>query len=366
MTAARQSLGQADTPDTSSDMATWACPLPLRDYPRVTMAHGGGGQLGADLVEHLFLPAFGSAAPAADLLDAAVLGPTDGQVAFTTDSYVVQPLFFPGGDIGSMAVNGTVNDLAMVGARPLALSTAFVLEEGLELRVLDTIARSMGRAARQAGVQLVTGDTKVVDAGHGDGVYINTAGIGVVPEGVRIAPDRARPGDRVIVSAPIGRHGVAVLSRREGLEFGTTIESDCAPLGAVVSAMLETGADLHVLRDLTRGGLTAALNELATTAGIGVLIDEALVPVPDPVRAACGFLGLDPFAVANEGTFVVFVAEADAGRVLDAMHARSETSQATIVGEVTADNAGVVIAQTKLGGQRVLPRPLGEQLPRIC
>ncbi len=344
----------------------WSCPIPLRDYSCITMAHGGGGQLGSDLVQHLFLPAFGEAALDADLADAAVLDGLDGRVAFTTDSHVVQPLFFPGGDIGTLAINGTVNDLAMVGATPVALSTAFVLEEGLDLNILHRVAQSMGEAASRAGVRLVTGDTKVVDAGHGDGIYITTAGIGVVPDGVRIAPDRAKVGDKIIVSGPVGRHGIAVMSQREGLSFGTTIQSDCAPLHALVAAMIDSGADIHVLRDLTRGGLVAGLCELAEAANVGVLIEESAVPVDDPVRAACSFLGLDPFAVANEGTLVAFVDAEDADRVLDAMCSVAEGARATIVGEVAGAHLGTVVAQTSLGGTRVVPRPLGEQLPRIC
>jgi hydrogenase expression/formation protein HypE len=348
------------------DPLGWSCPLPLRDYPRITMAHGGGGQLGADLVRYLFLPAFGEAAQDADLADAAVLSGVGGQVAFTTDAHVVQPLFFPGGDIGTLAINGTVNDLAMVGAQPVALSTAFILEEGLELATLHRVAQSMGQAAHRAGVRLVTGDTKVVDAGHGDGIYITTAGVGLVPSGVRIAPDRATAGDKIIISGAIGRHGIAVLSQREGLTFGTTIESDCAPLNGVVSAMIGTGADIHVLRDLTRGGLAAALCELAEAGDVGIRIDEPLVPVPGPVRAACGFLGLDPFAVANEGTCVAFVPPDDADRVLEALQDQPEGAESTIIGEVVTDHRGTVVGRTAFGASRVLPRPLGEQLPRIC
>ncbi len=344
----------------------WSCPIPLRDYPRITMAHGGGGQLSADLVRHLFLPAFGEAGLAAQLADAAVISPIEGRIAFTTDAHVVQPLFFPGGDIGTLAVNGTVNDLAMVGARPLVLSSAFVLEEGLDLAVLSRVAQSMGAAARRAGVRLVTGDTKVVDAGHGDGIYITTAGIGVVPPGVRIAPECARPGDAVIVSGPLGRHGVAVMSRRNGLEFGTTIESDCAPLNGAVEALVGSGATPHVLRDLTRGGLVAALCELAESGSVGVVINESKVPVPDAVRAACGFLGLDPFAVANEGTFVAFVAPDDTDLALETLRDVPETREAAVIGHLVGDHPGTVVARTAFGGTRVLQRPLGEQLPRIC
>ncbi|NNE75346.1 MAG: hydrogenase expression/formation protein HypE [Acidimicrobiales bacterium] len=349
-----------------TDPSTWSCPLPLADQPVITMAHGGGGQRSADLVEHLFLPAFGPAAAGAALTDAAVVELGPGRVACTTDSYVVQPLFFPGGDIGTLAINGTVNDLAMVGARPRVLTTAFVLEEGLELAVLDRIARSMGRAAAAADVRLLAGDTKVIERSSGDGLYITTSGIGTVDPDITLEPAQIQPGDRILVSGPIGRHGVAVLSRREGLEFGTTIESDCAPLHDLVQTLLAGGTTTRALRDLTRGGLATALCELAETASVGIEFDEALVPVPEPVRAACGFLGLDPLVVANEGTMVAFVAPSDAEHALATMHAHHRGRGAAIIGEVVAENPGSVVARTALGGRRVVLRPLGEQLPRIC
>ncbi len=331
------------------------------------MGHGGGGRLSAELIDDVFLPGFGSAAAAATPTDAAVLGlPGGARLAFTTDTYVVQPLIFPGGDIGELAVYGTVNDLAMSGAAPLALSTAFVLEEGLEIDVLRQVAASMGRAAGHAGVGLVTGDTKVVERGHGDGLYVNTAGVGVVPDGVDIRPGRATPGDVVLVSGPIGLHGIAVLSLREGLEFGTDLRSDTAPLATLVSAMLEVDRDLHVLRDITRGGLATSLCELADTAGVGIEFDESAVPVPEAVRAGCGFLGLDPLHVANEGKLVTFVRPDRAAAVLDAMCAVPEGSGSAVIGRVVEDHPGVVAARTALGAMRVVDRPLGEQLPRIC
>ncbi len=314
----------------------------------------------------LLLPAFGTAAANATPTDSAVFTVGSQRLAFTTDSYVVQPLFFPGGNIGELAVYGTVNDLAMVGARPLALSTGFVLEEGLEMDVLGRIARAMGSAAVRADVQLVTGDTKVVDAGAADGVYVNTAGIGIIDPDVRIDPERATPGDLVIVSGALGQHGMAVLSVREGLEFGTELRSDCAPLNDLVAAMVATGADVHVLRDLTRGGLAMALNEIAATAAVGVSYDETALPIPDDVAAACGFLGLDPVHVANEGKLVAIVAASEADAVLDALRGHDLGRQAAIIGEVTADHPGVVVARTPLGATRVVDRPLGEQLPRIC
>jgi len=331
------------------------------------MGHGGGGALSAELVEQLFLPAFAGAAATATPTDSAVLGlPGGTRLAFTTDTYVVQPLFFPGGDIGELAVYGTVNDLAMSGAVPLALSTAFVLEEGLELEVLSTVAASMGRAAVRAGVGLVTGDTKVVERGHGDGLYVNTAGVGLVPDGVDVRPGRATPGDVVIVSGPIGMHGIAVLSLREGLEFGTDLRSDTQPLAGLVAAMLEADRDLHVLRDLTRGGLATSLCELASTAGVGVEFEESRVPVPEAVRAGCGFLGLDPLHVANEGKLVAFVAPGRADEVLAAMRSVPEGAGSEVIGRVVEDHPAVVVARTGLGATRVVDRPLGEQLPRIC
>ncbi len=347
----------------------WTCPLPLRHHDRIVLGHGGGGVLSAELVEHLFLPSFGPAARTATATDAHVLDldlATGARLAFSTDTYVVRPLFFPGGNIGELAVYGTVNDLAMRGAVPLALSTGFVLEEGLEIDVLGRVATAMGHAATRAGVQLVTGDTKVVEHGHGDGVFINTAGIGLVPDGVDIRPDRACAGDVVIVSGPIGLHGIAVMSVREGLEFGTELRSDTAPLGELVQAMLVACADVHVLRDPTRGGLAASLCEIAETAQLGIEFDEHSVPVPDAVRAACGFLGLDAIHVANEGKLVAIVPASSAEEVLAAMRQMDVASEATIIGRVTDAHPGVVVARTRLGGTRVVDRPLGEQLPRIC
>ena len=353
--------------DRDLDVGGWTCPVPLRHQDRIVIGHGGGGVLSGELVEHLFLPAFGDAARNATATDAHVLDlGASTRLAFSTDTYVVRPLFFPGGNIGELAVNGTVNDLAMRGAVPLALSTGFVLEEGLEIDVLGRIATAMGKAASAAGVQLVTGDTKVVERGHGDGVYINTAGIGLVPDGVDIRPERARPGDVVIVSGPVGLHGIAVMSMREGLEFGTDLRSDTAPLGDLVQAMLAACIDLHVLRDPTRGGLAASLCEIAETARLGIEFDERSVPVPDAVRAACGFLGLDAIHVANEGKLVAIVPAAAADAVLAAMRLIDVASEATIIGRVTDAHPGVVVARTGLGATRVVDRPLGEQLPRIC
>ncbi len=343
----------------------WVCPVPLRSSPTIVMGHGGGGAMSAELVEHLFLPAFGDAATA-ELGDAAVLEVGGARVAFSTDSFVVRPMFFPGGSVGDLAVNGTLNDLAMVGAVPRFLATAFILEEGTALADLARVAEDVGAASRAAGVRLATGDTKVVDSGSGDGVYVTTTGLGVVPAGVDIRPGRARPGDVVLVSGPIGVHGVAVMSCREGLEFGTTVESDTAALHGLVAAMVDVTPDLHVLRDPTRGGVAATLNEIVRSAGVGVELEEQALPVPGAVRDACGLLGLDPLQVANEGILLAFVAPGDADAVLAAMRAHPLGAGACRVGRCTAENPGLVVMRTRLGAQRMVDMPIGEQLPRIC
>jgi hydrogenase expression/formation protein HypE len=347
------------------DPATWSCPAPLRDHPVIVMGHGGGGALSAELTRHLFTPAYGNET-LAGLGDSAVLPVGGSRLAFSTDSYVVRPLFFPGGSIGDLAVNGTVNDLAMSGARAAFLSCAFILEEGVGLPVVGRVADAIGAAAAATGVTVVTGDTKVVEAGHGDGVYLNTSGIGFVPDGVDIRPQRAAPGDVVIVSGPIGMHGIAIMSVREGLEFGVEVVSDTAALGGLVEAMLGVTHELHVLRDPTRGGLGTALNEIAAASGTGVVLTERDIPVPDAVANACGFLGLDPLYVANEGRLVAFVPRTDADAVLAAMRAHPHGAGAAVIGECVAEHPGMVVARTGLGGTRVVDLPLGEQLPRIC
>lgn len=343
----------------------WVCPLPLRSSPTIVMGHGGGGAMSAELIEHLFLPAFGHAADG-ELGDAAVLDVEGVRIAFSTDSFVVRPMFFPGGSVGDLAVNGTVNDLAMVGAVPRYLSTAFILEEGTALTDLGRVAQDVGAAARAAGVHLATGDTKVVDSGSGDGVYVSTTGIGIVPAGVDIRPGRARPGDVVLLSGPIGVHGVAVMSCREGLEFGTTVESDTAALHGLVAHMVATGADLHVLRDPTRGGVAAGLNEIARAAGVGMDLEESELPVPDSVAAACSLLGLDPLQVANEGVLLAIVAAEDADSVLAVMQDHPLGTQARRIGTCVADHPRIVTMRTGLGAKRVVDLPIGEQLPRIC
>ncbi|MDI3424031.1 hydrogenase expression/formation protein HypE [Streptomyces sp. B-S-A12] len=329
------------------------------------MGHGGGGALSAELVEHIFAPAFGGET-LAQLGDSAAVTLAGARLAFSTDSYVVRPLFFPGGSIGDLAVNGTVNDLAMRGARAAYLSCGFILEEGVEMSVVARVAEALGAAARAAGVEVATGDTKVVESGHGDGVFLNTAGIGLIPPGVDLRPQRVVPGDVVVVSGDIGVHGVAIMSVREGLEFGVEIESDCAALGELVDAMLAVTPDLHVLRDPTRGGLAAALNEIATASGTGIVIQERAVPVPPGVANACAILGLDPMYVANEGKLVAFVPREHADAVLGAMRSHRLGANAAVIGEVVADHPTMVVARTGLGGTRVVDLPIGEQLPRIC
>ena len=352
-------------PPVAVDPADWVCPLPLRETGRVILGHGGGGVLSEELIENLFLPAFGSAGTVAR--DSALLDVPGGRIAVTTDSYVVQPLFFPGGNIGDLAVNGTVNDLACSGAQPLGLTAGFILEEGLELEVLGAVAQTMGAAAAAAGVGIVTGDTKVVGRGGADQLFVNTAGVGVVPAGVEIAPDRARPGDHIIVSGDLGEHGVAIMSVREGIDFGTVVTTDSAPLHRLVAAMIAAGGNsVHALRDPTRGGLVAAVVEIARAAGVGVELDEARIPVPEAVASACSFLGLDPLQVANEGKIVAFVAPEDSDAVLAAMRARPEGSHAAVIGRVVADHPGMAVGRTAFGTTRVIERELGEQLPRIC
>ncbi|WP_406466685.1 hydrogenase expression/formation protein HypE [Streptomyces hirsutus] len=347
------------------DLLSWTCPAPVRDRPRVVMGHGGGGAMSAELIEQVVLPGLGGPVQAA-LTDSAVVELGGARLAFSTDSFVVRPLFFPGGSIGDLAVNGTVNDLAMSGARAAFLSCGLILEEGVELDTVSRVAEALGAAARAAGVRVVTGDTKVVEAGHGDGVYINTSGIGLVPAGVDLRPERVTPGDVVMVSGAIGVHGVAIMSERENLRFEVGIESDCAALGGLVDAMLSVTSDLRVLRDPTRGGLAASLNEIAAASGCGVVVQERAVPVPPPVAGACAMLGLDPMYVANEGKLVAFVPREHADAVLAAMKAHPLGSEAAIIGEAVTDHPGMVVARTGLGGTRVVDMPMGEQLPRIC
>ncbi|HXD85669.1 MAG TPA: hydrogenase expression/formation protein HypE [Urbifossiella sp.] len=341
-----------------------ACPMPKSRYEQVLLGHGSGGRLSAELIQTVFLPAFGNPVLSA-LEDQATLevGP---RIAFTTDSFVVRPLFFPGGDIGKLAVHGTVNDLAVGGARPKYLAAAFILEEGLPLDDLRRIAASMREACQEAGVMLVTGDTKVVDRGKGDGVFITTTGIGFVPPGRSLSIRNARPGDRILVSGTIGDHGIAILSVREGLEFETVLESDTAPLHTLTETILEACPATRCMRDPTRGGLSSALNELAQASQVGVELDEVEIPVRADVRGACEMLGLDPLYVANEGKLMAVVPSADAGRVLEAMRSHPLGRNAAMIGTVVAAHPGLVTLRSRIGGERVVALLSGEQLPRIC
>jgi len=347
------------------DLSQWSCPLPLRDYPTIVMGHGGGGKLSAELIEHIFVPAFRNSALEV-MADSSVLPPPAGRLAFSTDTYVVQPLFFPGGSIADLAVNGTVNDLAMSGATPLYLSAGFILEEGFPIAQLAAIAERMGAAARAAGVQIVTGDTKVVDKGHGDGCYINTAGIGVIADGIHIDPTRAQPGDVVILSGTIGDHGMAIMSVREGLEFETILKSDSAPLNGMVASLIQFAPNIHVLRDPTRGGLATSLNEIAAQSGVGIMIEERSLPILPDVQSACDLLGMDPIYVPNEGKLVAIVDPRSANDVLRVMQKSQYGSRAAIIGTVTEKHAGMLAARTAIGGTRIIPLQIGEQIPRIC
>jgi len=342
-----------------------SCPLPLPAKDQVLLGHGSGGKLSAELIRDIFLPAFSNPV-LARLDDQAIVSVNGSRLAFTTDSFVVKPLFFPGGDIGSLAVHGTVNDLAMGGAQPLFLSAAFILEEGLSLEVLKRVVGSLHRAAAAAGVEVVTGDTKVVEKGSGDGLFINTSGIGLVPEGLQLSADQARSGDRILLSGPIGDHGIAILAQREGLEFESTVESDSAPLHTLVAAMLGASRALRCLRDPTRGGLSSATNEIAQQSRVGMELDDAAIPVREEVRGACEMLGLDPLYVANEGKLIAIVAPEAAEAVLDAMRRHPLGSQAQIIGTVTAAHPGLVTLRTTLGTSRIVDMLAGDQLPRIC
>ena len=352
------------TPDVSSVFS--ACPLPFPHTLEITMGHGGGGRLTQDLINRVFRPAFSN-----DLLDAQHDGalltlPSGGRLAFTTDAHVVSPLFFPGGDIGGIAVNGTVNDLCMCGARPRWLSASFILEEGFPIATLEKIVLSMQSAAAAAGVAIVTGDTKVVERGKGDGLYITTSGVGVIETNLTIAPSSMRAGDAVILSGDVGRHGMAIMATRAGMSFESEIESDCAPLVDPVQALLLAGLDVHCLRDLTRGGLATSLVELAEQSGLAIAIDGAKVPVFEPVAAACEILGLDPLYVANEGRFVCVLPEAQAAQAMEIIERTAPGGPPVAIGIVQAGPAGRVTQRSVLGTERIVDRLSGEQLPRIC
>lgn len=352
--------------DTTATPHGFSCQLPAdRDGERVLLAHGGGGLLTQELVEQVFVRAFDNPT-LARRGDSAVLEAAPGRLAFTTDGFVVRPLFFPGGSIGDLAVNGTVNDLSMSGAVPRHLTAGFIVEEGMAIADLVRIADAMAAAARAAGVTIVAGDTKVVERGHGDGVYITTSGIGTVPDGLQLGPERVEPGDSVVVSGTIGDHGIAVMSQREGLGFEPQITSDTAALHELVAAVLAACPKVRLFRDPTRGGLATSLVEIAVLARCGIEIDEASIPVAPAVAAVCEMLGLDPMLVANEGKLVAIVAAEEATAAIKAMRSQPLGARATLVGRITAEHRGRVWATTSVGGRRVVPMPVGEQLPRIC
>jgi hydrogenase expression/formation protein HypE len=331
---------------------------------KILLAHGSGGKLAHELVEKSFVKAFGN--PFLAKLDDSAVFDLSGRLAFTTDSYVVSPIFFPGGDIGKLAVCGTVNDLAMSGAKPLYLSLSFIIEEGLSQSELERVVNSVRKAAKEAGVEIVTGDTKVVPKSSADKLFINTAGVGIIAEGVNISGSNARAGDKVILSGTIGDHGIAVISQREGLSFSTKLKSDCAPLGGLVAEMLNASPNIHCLRDPTRGGLATSLNELAKQSGVSIRIEEQKIPVREEVLAACEMLGFDPLYVANEGKLVAIVPSEDANKVLRATQKNYYGENAAIIGEVRAEKPGRVVMKTVLGASRIVDMLVGDLLPRIC
>jgi hydrogenase expression/formation protein HypE len=346
-------------------IAEFTCPAPIAARDTILLGHGSGGKLSAELIRDIFLPAFKN--PVLDRLDDQAIVEVAGQrLAITTDSFVVKPLFFPGGDIGSLAVHGTVNDLAMGGATPLFLSAAFIIEEGFSMRELRRVVDSLRRAAAAAGVQIVTGDTKVVEKGKGDGLFINTTGIGVVTHGLDLSADRARPGDKVLLSGSIGYHGIAILAQREGLEFETQIESDSAALHTLVAEMLGVSHDIRCMRDPTRGGVSSTLNEIAQQSQVGIELDERSLPIHEQVQGACELLGLDPLYVANEGKLIAIVAPEAADAVLEAMRSHPLGVEAQIVGTVNDVHPGLVTMRTPLGTTRIVDMLAGDQLPRIC
>ncbi len=341
------------------------CPLPFAPKDKILLAHGGGGRYTQQLIREIFLKSFKNSFLAKEH-DASVLPSCNSKMAMTTDSYVVRPLFFPGGDIGKLSIFGTVNDLAMSGARPLYISVGFILEEGFAIDKLQRIAQSMQDAAEQCGVQIVTGDTKVVERGKGDEIFINTSGIGSISHSLAIEPKSIQPGDAVLLSGDVGRHGMAIMAAREGLQFETTVESDCAPLAAMVMDLLESEIEVHCLRDLTRGGLATALNEIATTSGLAIEIEENRIPVNIEVRGACEMLGLDPLYSANEGRMVVIVPEKEVRRTLEILSRHEAGAQACEIGKVENIGKSRLSLKSSFGPRRILDLQSGEQLPRIC
>jgi hydrogenase expression/formation protein HypE len=351
--------------DKTNSLAQLSCPAPLPARDTVVLGHGSGGRLSAELMRSVFLPAFDS--PVLSRLDDQAIVTVNGtRLALTTDTFVVKPLFFPGGDIGSLAVHGTVNDLAVGGARPLFLSAAFIIEEGLSIEVLRRVAHSLQSAAQNAGVEVVTGDTKVVEKGNGDQLFINTTGVGLVPGDLDLSANRARPGDKILLSGSIGEHGIAILAQREGLEFECPVESDSAALHHLVAAMLEASREIRCMRDPTRGGVSSALNEIAERSRVAMRLEESAIPVREEVRGACEMLGLDPLYVANEGKLIAIVAPDAADAVLDAMRRHPLGRKAQIIGTVRESSAPIVTIRTALGTSRIVDMLAGDQLPRIC
>lgn len=342
-----------------------SCPIPINEYPVITMAHGSGGILSHQLIDKMFMPAFEN-----DILaeghDGAMFNIPAGRMAFTTDSFVVSPIFFPGGNIGDLAVNGTINDLVCCGAVPIYLSVGFILEEGLPMEDLWKIVISMKRSADKAGISIITGDTKVVDRGKGDKIFINTSGIGMIHEGIHISPHSCKQWDVIIVSGRIGDHGVAIMSARSGLEFETTIISDSAALNGLAEQVFKCTRNIHVLRDPTRGGLATTLNEISKSANTGIILEENKIPVSEEVKGACEILGLDPLYVANEGKLIIILPEEEAGNVLNTLHEHPLGRDASIIGRITNDHPGIVRMTTTIGSSRIIDMLTGEQLPRIC
>lgn len=363
--AATSSHSEPVTESVTGDLASFTCPLPIPARERILLGHGSGGKLSAELLRDVFLPQLGN--PVLDRMeDQATVCLKDSRLAITTDSFVVKPLFFRGGNIGSLAVHGTINDLAMGGAVPLWLTAAFILEEGLPIETLQRVVASMREAAQDAGVQIVTGDTKVVEKGSADGMFVNTTGIGLVRDGIALSASRAHPGDSIIVSGSLGDHGIAILAEREGLQFETEVRSDSAALHTLTAGLFAATHEVRCLRDPTRGGLSSTLNEIAASSGVGIELDETSIPVQEQVRGACEMLGLDPLYVANEGKLVAIVAPNVAQKALAALQSHPLGKDARIIGCVTADHPRMVVMRTAFGTTRIVDMLAGDQLPRIC
>ncbi len=345
--------------------AGFTCPIPQNEYDKILLAHGGGGSLSHQLISKMFLPQFDNELLNAQY-DSAIFTVGKNTFAFTTDSYVVQPIFFPGGNIGDLAVNGTINDLAVSGAKPLYISAAFIIEEGLPIEDLWKIVLSMKEAAKKAGVLIVTGDTKVVEHGKGDKIFINTSGIGIVEEGIDISPKNCKDGDVIILNGSIADHGVAIMSAREGLTFETEIISDTAPLNDLIRSVLSVSKNIHVMRDPTRGGVASTLKEIALSAQVGIEIDEKEIPIKEEVKGACEILGLDPLYIANEGKVIIFAAKEDEEKILSVMRAHQFGKESRVIGKVVKEHPGTVVMKTLIGSTRVVEMITGEQLPRIC